>query len=45
MEGCYYVSLRVWAHEPRRLYTYGIGVYSIETFYDYSATMLYIPIL
>jgi len=28
-KGCYYVSLRGRAHEPRRQYTYNIGVYSI----------------
>ncbi len=28
-------------HEPRRLYTYNIGVYIIETFYNYSVTILY----
>jgi len=34
------MSLGVWAYEPRRLYTYNMGVYTIETFYDYIATML-----
>jgi len=44
-EGYSYVSLKVCAHEFRRLYTYGIGVYIIESFYNYIATILYIPIL
>jgi len=33
---CYYVSLGIRAHEPRRLYTYIIGVYIMEPFHDYS---------
>jgi len=39
-EGCYYLSLGVRAHEPRILYTYIIGVYIIETFYNYNVHML-----
>jgi len=44
-EGCYYVSIGVWAYEPRILYTYIIGVYTIEIVYDYRVYMLLIPIL
>jgi len=34
------MSLESWAHEPRRLHLYVIGVYIIEIFYDYSLPML-----
>jgi len=44
-EGCYYVSIGVWAHESRILHTYVIGVYTIEIVYDYRVYMLQIPLL
>jgi len=31
---------RLLLYEPRRLYTYVIGVYIIETLHDYSVTMI-----
>jgi len=43
--GCYYVSIGVWAYEPRILRTYIIGVYIIEIVYDYRVYMLQTPIL
>jgi len=44
-EGCYYMSIGVWVHEPRILYTYIIGVYTIEIIYDYRVYILKISIL
>jgi len=38
-EGCYYVNGEPWAHDPKRFYTYVIGVDIIEIFHDYSITM------
>jgi len=45
IEGCYFVSIGMWAHEPRIPHTYVIGVYAIETIYNYRVYMLQIPIL
>jgi len=43
--GCHYVSIEVWAYEPRILDTYGIVAYTIDTFNGYSVCMFYIHIL
>jgi len=40
LEGCYYASIGVWAHEPKILHTYVIGVYTLETVYNYMVYML-----
>jgi len=40
VEGCYYVSIGVWAYEPKILHTYVIGVYTIDIIYDYRVYML-----